>query len=349
MLIIWIAFVVFILLALALDLGILNRKAHVISTKEALRWTGVWVSTALVFNVLVYFLYENHWLGVGTDPDHPLTGSQAALQFFTGWVIEYSLSMDNIFVIAVIFGYFGVPRMHQHRVLFWGILGAMVMRGAMIAAGSALIHRFEWIIYVFGALLILTAIKMLRSGEEDVDPDRNLFVIIARKIYPVSPTFEGERFFTMMNGKRAITPMFLVLMVVESTDLLFAIDSIPAIFAVTRDPFLVFTSNVFAILGLRSLYFALSGMMAKFHYLRLSLVFLLAFVGVKMLLSHQFPIPTGFSLSVIVGILAVGVIASVIRNKKLEGTEGHQTTFPDMEDLDPGDEHSNSDSDAKHK
>jgi len=201
-------------------------------------------------------------------------------------------------------------------VLFWGILGAMIMRGAMIAAGSALIHRFDWIIYVFGGLLLLTAVKMLLASNEEVEPEKNFLVKIARKLYPVTPHFEGERFFTTMNGKRAITPMFLVLLVVESTDVVFAVDSIPAIFAVTTDPFLVYTSNVFAILGLRSLYFALAGLMAQFYYLRYSLVFLLAYVGVKMLLSHHFKIPTHISLGIIAGILAVGIIASVFRSRR---------------------------------
>jgi tellurite resistance protein TerC len=316
MILIWLGFIFFILCALAIDLGIFNRKAHVISTAESLTWTLIWVSTALVFNVLVYFLYSNHILGIGLDIGHPLSGSEAALQFFTGWLIEYSLSLDNIFVFAVIFVYFGVPRTLQHRVLFWGILGALILRGIMIAAGAALINRFEWIIYVFGVMLLLTAVKMLRTADEEVEPDRNILVIIARKIYPVTSGFEGEKFFTKINGKRAITPLFLVLLVVESTDVLFAIDSIPSIFAITRDPFLVFTSNVFAILGLRSLFFSISALMAQFHFLRHSLVFLLAFVGVKMLLSHHYKIPISVSLAVIIGILAVGIIASVISSKR---------------------------------
>lgn len=308
---IWLGFIALVFTALAIDLGILNRKAHVITTREALRWTGVWVTCALLFNVAIYFIYEHHLLGIGKTGTALLSGHDAALQFFTGWLVEYSLSLDNIFVIAVIFNYFGVAREHQHRVLFWGILGAMIMRGAMIAAGTALIHRFEWVIYVFGVLLLLTAAKMLRAGDEEVDPERNPLVKLARKIYPVTPYFEGEKFFTRLDGKRAITPMFLVLLVVESTDVLFAVDSIPAIFAVTRDPFLVFTSNVFAILGLRSLFFALAGLMAQFRYLRFSLVFLLAFIGVKMLVSHHYPIPTQVSLAVIFGILLIGVLASL--------------------------------------
>lgn len=316
MILIWLSFIALVMVALAIDLGVLNRKAHVIGTREALRWTSVWVTCALVFNVVIYFIYEHHLLGIGATATIRLSGYDAALQFFTGWLVEYSLSLDNIFVIAVIFNYFGVPRQHQHRVLFWGILGAMIMRGAMIAAGTALIHRFEWIIYVFGVLLLLTAAKMLRTGDEEVHPEKNPLVKLARRIYPVTPFFEGEKFFTRLDGKRAITPMFLVLLVVESTDVLFAVDSIPAIFAVTRDPFLVFTSNVFAILGLRSLFFALAGLMAQFRYLRFSLVFLLAFIGVKMLLSHHHPIPTHVSLAIIFGILSIGVLASLASMKR---------------------------------
>ncbi len=340
MFLIWLGFILFIFCALALDLGVLNRKAHVISTKEALRWTALWVSVALLFSVFIYFAYENHWMGIGLHRDKTLAGSQAALEYFTGWVIEYSLSLDNIFVIALIFSYFGVPRQYQHRVLFWGILGAMIMRGAMIAAGSALIQRFDWIIYVFGVLLILTAVKMLRASNEEVEPEKNFLVKLARKLYPVTPHFEGEHFFTRMNGKRAITPMFLVLLVVESTDVVFAIDSIPAIFAVTRDPFLVYTSNVFAILGLRSLYFALAGMMAQFYYLRFSLVFLLAYVGMKMLLSDIYHIPAHVSLGIIAGILAVGIIASVFRSRRQKRAlanlvEESAEENPSFEDLTP--------------
>ncbi len=308
----WIGFVVLVLGMLALDLGVFNRKPHVIGVREALGWTAVWVAAALIFNVALYFLYEHHLLGIGTSFGHPVGGKQASLEFFTGYVVEKSLSLDNIFVIALIFAYFMVPGMYQHRVLFWGVLGALVLRGAMIAAGTALIHRFDWIVYVFGGLLIFTAAKMLMAGEQEIEPRRNPLVRLARRLYPVSADFEGHRFFTRVGGRRAITPLFLVLLLVESTDVLFAVDSIPAIFAVTRDPFIVFTSNVFAILGLRSLYFALAGVLDRFRYLKISLVFLLAYVGVKMILSHHYPIPTPVSLAVICGILAVGVLASVI-------------------------------------
>jgi len=312
----WIGFVLFVLGMLALDLGVFNRKAHVVKIREAIAWTVFWVVLALVFNVAVYYMYEQHWLGIGVRLGHELDGRTAALQFFTGYVIEKSLSLDNIFVIALIFGYFNVPAIHQHRVLFWGILGALVMRGVMILAGAALIERFDWIVYVFGVLLILTAVKMLIARHDNLDAGKNPLIRLAKRLCPVTDAFDGPRFFTRVDNRRAITPLFLALLIVESTDLLFAIDSIPAIFAITRDPFIVFTSNVFAILGLRSLYFALAGLMDKFHYLKTSLVFVLAFVGVKMLLSHHYPIPTPVSLGVILGTLSVGAIASIIGRKR---------------------------------
>jgi len=308
----WIGFIAVVLAMLAVDLGVFHRKSHVVKVSEAAVWTTVWVVLSLLFTVAVYQIYEHHLFGIGREAGEVLTGHQAALQFFTGYVIEKSLSLDNIFVIALIFTYFGVGAEFQHRVLFWGILGALVMRGAMIAAGTALIHRFDWITYVFGALLILTALKMLLARHDNIQPLKNPLVRMARRMYPVSADFQGQRFFTRVNGKRAVTPLFLVLLVVESTDVLFAVDSIPAIFAVTRDPFLVFTSNVFAILGLRSLYFVLAGVMDRFRYLKLGLVVLLAFVGVKMLLSHHYPIPTMASLGIISGILSIGVLASIV-------------------------------------
>jgi tellurite resistance protein TerC len=226
--------------------------------------------------------------------------------------MEKSLSVDNIFVIALIMRYFAVPGKYQHRVLFWGIVGAMVMRGIMIGLGTWLIEEFDWILYIFGALLIVTAVKMLIADNENIEPDKNPWVRLARRLYPVTPHFDGHNFFSTLDGRRAITPLFLVLIVVESTDLLFAIDSIPAIFGLTTDPFLVFTSNIFAILGLRSMYFALAGLMDKFKYLKVSLVFLLAFIGVKMLIHDAYPIETSVSLAVILGILSVGVIASLL-------------------------------------
>lgn len=314
-------FVVFVLLMLALDLGVVNRGNKEIRARDALIFTGVCVLLALLFNVLVYFIYENHWFGIGIhqsiQPDGQVVetrvpGSEAAIQFLTGWILEYSLSLDNIFVIAVVFQFFQVPRKYQHRVLFWGILGALIMRGIMIALGAVLIEKFKWIIYVFGGLLIITAVKMLRSQDEEIHPNNNPLVRLARRLYPVTSDFEEEKFFSKIGNRRAITPLFLCLLVIESTDLLFAIDSIPAIFVITRDPFIVFTSNVFAILGLRSMYFALSAMLQKFKYLKTSLSFVLAYVGVKMLLSDVYHIPIPVSLGVIAGTMAVGIIASVL-------------------------------------
>ncbi len=309
---IWIGFVIAVLVMLALDLGVFHHRQHVIRAREALAWTAFWVVLALFFNVGVYFLYTHHWLGIGREIGHLTSGREAALQFFVGYVIEKSLSLDNIFVIALVFTYFGVPALYQHRVLFWGILGALVMRGAMIAAGTALIRRFDWIIYVFGAFLLVTAARLLFVQHETMDLRRNPVIRLARRLFPVSDRLDGGAFFTRVDGRRVITPLFLVLLVVESMDVVFAVDSIPAIFAVTRDPFLVFTSNVFAILGLRSLYFAVADMMGRFRYLKPSLVVLLAFVGVKMLLSHHYPVPTWLSLCVIAVILLVGVLASVL-------------------------------------
>ncbi|MEB2343535.1 MAG: TerC/Alx family metal homeostasis membrane protein [Deltaproteobacteria bacterium] len=308
----WLFFLALIGVVLAFDLGVFKREAHAITFGEALTRSVIYISLGLAFNLLVYFLYEHNLFGVGHHVGHPLDGGTAALQFFTGFLLEYSLSLDNVFVIAIIFNYFQIPLAYQHRVLFWGVLGALIMRGIMIALGAALISRFDWIIYVFGGILILTALRMLFSGHENVEPEKSPVVRLARRLYPVTPTLHGEHFFVDWNGRRAATPLFLVLLVVESTDVIFAVDSIPAIFAVTRDPFLVFSSNVFAILGLRSLYFAIAPLMDKFRYLKLSLVFVLAFVGVKMILSHHEPIPTRISLSVIIGILAVGVLASAL-------------------------------------
>jgi len=307
---VWAGFLAFVLGLLALDLGVFHREIRAIRTGEALAWAGFYVSLALAFNVLVFFLYDRNWLGVGVSVGHPLDGHTAALQFLTGYLLEQSLSLDNVFIIALIFSYFRVPLAYQHRVLFWGILGALLMRGAMIGLGAALIARFDWIIYVFGGILILTAVRMLLAGNEEPDPEKSLVIRLARRLYPVTPELHGERFFVDLSGRRAATPLFLVLLMVESSDVLFAVDSIPAIFAVTQDPFLVFTSNVFAILGLRNLYFAIAPLLNRFKYLKQSLVFILAFVGVKMILAHSQPIPTITSLAVIIGILAVGVLAS---------------------------------------
>jgi tellurite resistance protein TerC len=297
----WVGFNVFILAMLALDLGVFHRKSHIVSLKESLTWTGVWVVLALLFNVGVW-----HY-----------AGSTKALEFFTGYVIEKSLSVDNVFVFALLFSYFAVPPTYQHKVLFWGILGALIMRAIMIAAGAALITKFAWIIYVFGGFLILTGIKMIVKREEEIHPERNPVVRWFKKLMPVTPEYRGDKFFVRENGIRMATPLFVVLLLVEFTDLIFAVDSIPAIFAVTKDPFIVYTSNVFAILGLRSLYFALAGVMDKFHYLKIGLGVVLAFVGVKMILAHTaWKIDTLVSLGVIVLILATSVVWSLLKPKK---------------------------------
>jgi tellurite resistance protein TerC len=297
----WIGFNVFVLIMLALDLGVFNRKSHVISVKESISWTLVWIALALTFN-----------LGIGH-----FMGNDKALEFLTGYVIEKSLSVDNIFVIALLFSYFSVPPRYQHKVLFWGILGALVMRASMIAVGAKLIAEFAWIIYVFGAFLILTGIKMIAKQETDIHPEQTLVVRLFRRFIPVTRDYHEGHFFVRQQGAIMATPLFIALLVVEFTDLIFAVDSIPAIFAVTRDPFIVYTSNVFAILGLRSLYFALAGVLDKFHYLKFGLGLVLTFVGIKMLLGHTpWRIDTHISLAVIVLILTGSVIASLIWPKK---------------------------------
>jgi tellurite resistance protein TerC len=311
MLIVWSVFILLILAMLAFDLFVVNRGDREIGSREALGWTGGVVFIALLFAPVVYVIYDR---GVMHPPgmEAVLTGRQAMIQYLTGWLVEYALSVDNIFVFSVIFTYFQVPRKFQHRVLFWGVLGAILMRGAMIAIGAALILRFHWMIYVFGVLLILTAFKLLLSREE-VNPEKNLFVRAAVRFLPFTRTYHGTRFFAREAGRLVATPLCIVLIVVETTDVLFAVDSIPAIFAITRDPFLVFSSNMLAILGLRSLYFALAAVIDKFRYLKLSLVFILMFIGTKMLLSGVSHIPTEISLGVVAGLLGLGVAASIAR------------------------------------
>lgn len=297
----WIGFNIFVLGMLALDLGVFHRKAHVVSFKESIAWTVVWVSLAMLFNLGVA-----HYMG-----------NDKGLEFFTGYVIEKSLSVDNVFVFALLFSYFAVPALYQHKVLFWGILGALIMRAIMIALGAKLITEFAWIIYVFGAFLILTGLKMIFKREEEIHPERNPVVRWFKRLMPVTADFRGSRFFVMENGVRHATPLFVVLILVEISDVIFAVDSIPAIFAVTTDPFIVYTSNVFAILGLRSLYFALAGVMDKFHYLKIGLGVVLTFVGVKMLLGHsEWKIDTHLSLGVIVLILTTSIVASLVFPKK---------------------------------
>jgi tellurite resistance protein TerC len=347
---IWVGFVLFVLALLALDLGVFHRKAHVVEVREALMWSGVWIALALLFSVFVYFGYENHWLGLGAAVD-PVDGvindgTRATVKYLTGYVVEKSLSVDNIFVIAIIFSYFAVPAIYQHRVLFWGILGALVMRGAMIAIGATLIARFNWILYLFGAFLIITAIKMLTMKTEHSDPGKNFIVRMTRKLFPVTDHFHGEHFIVRAGseashapatprdhaetdpavdrapvGKRMLTPLMLALIMVETTDLIFAVDSIPAIFAITADPFLVFTSNVFAILGLRSLYFALAGMIQKFRYLKVSLAIVLGVVGAKMLLHAPLKSVFGehfnfYLLAVVLLIIGGGVVFSLIADRR---------------------------------
>ncbi|HWI59195.1 MAG TPA: TerC family protein [Bacillota bacterium] len=297
----WVGFNVFVLAMLALDLGVFHRKAHVVSFKESITWTAVWVTLALLFNAGVWHYF----------------GPQKAVQFFTGYLIEKSLSVDNVFVFALLFSYFAVPPVYQHKVLFWGILGALVMRAAMIALGAALIAKFTWVIYLFGAFLILTGIKMVLKREEEIHPERNPVVRWFKRLVPVTSDYRKDKFFVKENGLRHATPLFVVLLLVEVSDIIFAVDSIPAIFAVTTDPFIVYTSNVFAILGLRSLYFALAGIMDKFHYLKIGLGVVLSFVGVKMLLAHTaYKIDTLVSLGVVAGILAASVVASLLRPRR---------------------------------
>src|SRR5690606_8389836 len=247
--------------------------------------------------------------------DNTLSGAEAMIQYITGYLLEWSLSVDNIFVIAVIFTFMKIPPRFQYRVLFWGIVGAIVLRGAMIAMGAALIHAFDWMFYVFGGILLLSAARMLKDDEQ-FDPSNSVLVRLARRVYPVTDRLDGERFFTIKNGKRAATPLFVTLLLVDFADVVFAVDSIPAIFAVTQDPFIVFTSNAFAILGLRSLYFAIAWLMVMFRYLKFSLIFILAFVGVKMMLHHHVTIPHLVSLGVIVGFLAIGIVASLVTSRR---------------------------------
>lgn len=300
--VVWISFLGFVLLMLALDLGVFHRKSHEIKLKEALIWTGVWISLALIFNYGVYVFM----------------GKEKAIEFLTGYVIEKSLSIDNLFVFIMLFTYFKVDVKYQHKVLFWGILGALVMRAIFIFAGVALINKFHWIIYVFGALLIFTGIKMVFQKEEQINPEKNPLVRLFKRFFPFTNEDQGGQFFVKKNGKRFATPLFVVLLIVEFTDLIFAVDSIPAILAITNDTFIIFTSNVFAILGLRALYFALAGITQYFHYLKYGLAAILVFVGVKMTIVDWYKIPISTSLFVISGILVISVIVSVLFPKKEE-------------------------------
>jgi len=342
----WAGFIGFVLVLLALDLGVFHRKAHVVTAKEALAWSAVWVTLGLAFAVFVYHGYEGQWLGLGTTVDAAdglvNDGRTAVEKYLTGYIVEKSLSIDNIFVIAMVFGFFAVPTIYQHRVLFWGILGALLMRGVMIAAGAKLIAEFHWVLYVFGVFLILTAVKMLFLKTEQTDPNKNLIVRLTRRWFPVTARFHGEHFIVRAGapasyeselpgtaavpdeivdqarpGKLLLTPLALALIMVESTDLIFAVDSIPAIFAITTDPFLVFTCNVFAILGLRSLYFVLARMVDKFRYLKVSLALVLMVVGAKMLVAERLKEALGkhfnfYLLGLILLILTAGIAASLV-------------------------------------
>lgn len=337
-------FLAVVLVMLALDLGVFHRHAHVVSMREALAWTGVWIGVSLLFNVGVYFLYENHVFDLGLrvpilgSPGETTsyTGWEASKLFFTGYVVEKSLSMDNVFVIAVIFASLGIPARFQHRVLFWGILGALVMRGVMIFIGVGLIERFSWIIYVFGGFLILTAIKMALVNTEDKDPSASAVVRLTKRLMPVTDRLDGQRFFTRIDGKRFATPLFVALVLVEFTDLIFAVDSIPAIFAITADPFIVFTSNIMAILGLRAMYFALASLIDKFRFLKPSLILVLFFVGVKMcLVKTDLKIPTDIALYVVLAILATGVVASLLAPAKAKPPEDAFPTAPELPGREP--------------
>ena len=303
-LLLWIGFSVFLIIMLALDLGVFHKESHVVEFREAMIWSGIWVGLAVLFNIGVFYYF----------------GEVKGLEFMTGYLVEKSLSVDNVFVIALIFTYFSVPRQYQHRVLFWGVIGALIMRAILIAVGATLIREFAWIIYIFGAFLVFTGIKMYFQKNEGIDPDKNPVVRFFKKFIPVTDEYNKEKFFLIKNGKRFATPLFIVLLMVETTDLIFAVDSIPAIFAITQDPFIVFTSNAFAILGLRSLYFALAGVIYKFYYLKAGLSVILVFVGIKMMLIDIFKIPIGISLGFVSLVILISVIASVLKNRKLSGS-----------------------------
>jgi tellurite resistance protein TerC len=298
-LVFWILFNLFVVAMLGLDLGVLNRRSHRVGFREALAWSGVWVALAAAFALIELFWH----------------GRAQSLQFVTGYVIELSLSVDNLFVFLVIFRYFKVPDQYQHKVLFWGILGALLMRGVFILAGVGLIRRFSWITYAFGALLVYSGLKLLRQGETEIRPEKNPVLRLFRRVFPVTSEYSGGKFFTRTNGLYA-TPLFVVLLVVETSDILFAVDSIPAVLAITLNAFIVYSSNVFAILGLRSMYFALAGMMDLFHYLHYGLSVVLIFIGLKMLGSHYLTIPTGWALAVVLVVLGASVLASLLNPQK---------------------------------
>jgi tellurite resistance protein TerC len=294
--VLWFGFIAFVLAMLAIDLGVFHRKAHEVSLKEAGAWSAVWVALALAFNAGVYAWF----------------GPERALEFTTGYLIEKALAVDNIFVFVVIFSAFAIPTIYQHRILFWGVLGALVMRAVFILVGGAMLQRFHWTLYLFGAILAITGVKLLFQRNQELHPERNPLVRAFQRLFPVTPTLDGDRFTVVRDGRRMATPLLLALVAVEVTDLVFAVDSIPAIFAVTRDPFIVFTSNIFAILGLRSLYFLLAGVITRFVYLKVGLALVLVFVGAKMLLVDLYKVPIAVSLGVIAALLGLSVIASLL-------------------------------------
>ncbi len=311
--ILWIVFIAVIIIALALDLGIFNRSAHEIKTKEAATWTLVWISVATLFSGIIYLAFQNQWIENPTR----LTPHNAVLKYVTGYLIELSLSVDNIFIIALIFSTLSIPKKYQHEVLFYGVLGAIVFRALMIVLGVALINKFSWIIYVFGIFLIFTAIKMLLSHNKPSNPKDSKLYKWIKKVYPVTKTVYNDKFFIRKGGLKFATPLFVALIIIELTDVFFAIDSIPAILAITTDPFIVFSSNILAVMGLRSMFFLVVGMLDKFTYINYSLIIILAFVGVKMLLSHHVDIPDWLSLGVIVLSLSGGMLASrLIKQEK---------------------------------
>jgi tellurite resistance protein TerC len=306
-------FIAAVLFFLALDLGVFHKEARVVRFREAMTWTAVWFAVAMSFGLLFAPLMAENWTRVHR------------VQFITGYILELSLSMDNVFVIALIFSYFGVPLQFQHRVLFWGILGALIMRGVMIWLGAGLINSFEWMLYVLGAFLVFTGVKMLFSNDESVEPEKNIMVKLTRRFFPVVHQFHGQKFVIRQGGRWFLTPLAIVLIMVETTDLIFAVDSIPAIFGVTKEPFIVFTSNVFAIMGLRSLYFVLAGAIGYFRYLKIGLSIVLCVIGLKMLLGHFIEIPTALSLGLVLGIIGLSVALSIVATRREERADNSKT------------------------
>ncbi|MBX7131045.1 MAG: TerC family protein [Fimbriimonadaceae bacterium] len=328
---IWGAFLTFVIAMLALDLGVFHRKAHVVKVKESLIWTAIWIGIAFLFNAVLWIFWDK------IQPTSTYTPDQAGMAFLAGYLVEKALSIDNIFVILMIFAYFQIPEKYQHRVLFWGIIGALAFRGLFIVLGAEMVKRFAWTNLLFGGFLILTGIKMVVVKDKEIDPEKNPIIRLCRRIFPLTSEFDGQKFWTRINGKKLATPLFLALIFVEITDIIFAVDSIPAIFAITKEPFIVFTSNVFAILGLRSLYFAISGLVGFFRYLSYGLASILVFVGGKMgytyLVHHttdpEYKFPVGVSLGIIAGLLTLSILASIwIKKPEEEKATADETAVP---------------------